>query len=498
MLRSSRLVRVLVCAVGAGALSCSDNTVTGPTGATLRIIAGAGISDTVTALPSQALVVEVRGPDGKPATGTVVRFLSLPIDATHPYTLGVLVSSPTSTFFTGFDGEHADARGRATTLLQFGGVTGNARVAIQVPEFNLADTVPYTVHPGAAVGMAVFPRDTVLYRGASMQSRAAAVDRFGNSRSDPVTYGPASGGITISATGAVAAGSNVGRAWFVAHAAGAQDTGWVSIVPAGMIAAYDYPSSYGDTAGLVVVNLDGSGYHRLSVGVTQYGASPVWSPAGDRIVYDVPANGGAEQLFATSLGGGGALFLQSPPTALLAGTWPSFSHDGAHVFFSGLATGEGNFSLWQADADGHNAVQVGRNVGCCGIDWRSSPSPDGTRLAFITGDLGGTSIRVWNVVADTEESWSVTGQSPRWSPTGGTIAYTTVYGGPLHMVNADGTNSLVLTPNRSYAEGALGWSPDGQWLIARGPATLELVNPTTGAFLPLGWATNLWYPAWRP
>src|SRR5258708_18821971 len=165
MLRSSRFVRALALVVAGAALSCSDNTVTGPTGATLRIIAGAGIIDTVTAQPSQALVVEVRGPDGSPATGTTVRFLSLPIDTTHRYSLGVLVSPPTSTFFGGFDGEHADARGHATTLLQFGGVTGNARVAIQVPEFNLDDTVRYTVRPGAAVGMAVSPRHTALHRG---------------------------------------------------------------------------------------------------------------------------------------------------------------------------------------------------------------------------------------------------------------------------------------------------------------------------------------------
>src|SRR5258708_8784515 len=102
MLRSSRFVRALALVVAGAALSCSDNTVTGPTGATLRIIAGAGIIDTVTAQPSQALVVEVRGPDASPATGTTVRFLSLPIDTTHRYSLGVLVSSPTSTFFGGF------------------------------------------------------------------------------------------------------------------------------------------------------------------------------------------------------------------------------------------------------------------------------------------------------------------------------------------------------------------------------------------------------------
>src|SRR5258708_26543662 len=104
MLRSSRFVRALALVVAGAALSCSDNTVTGPSGATLRIIAGAGIIDTVTAQPSQALVVEVRGPDGQPATGTTVRFLFLPIDTTNRYSSGVLFSSPTSTLFTYFAG----------------------------------------------------------------------------------------------------------------------------------------------------------------------------------------------------------------------------------------------------------------------------------------------------------------------------------------------------------------------------------------------------------
>src|SRR2546430_2087236 len=54
--------------------ACGDHgTGTGPGGSSLQLLYGDGATDTVLSVPAQALVVEVRGENGVPVPGTVVR-----------------------------------------------------------------------------------------------------------------------------------------------------------------------------------------------------------------------------------------------------------------------------------------------------------------------------------------------------------------------------------------------------------------------------------------
>jgi hypothetical protein len=68
-------------ALGIVLSSCSDGT--GPEGATVRIVAGSGVTDTIDARPAQALVVEVRDAGGQLVSGHVVRYESVPISPTQ-------------------------------------------------------------------------------------------------------------------------------------------------------------------------------------------------------------------------------------------------------------------------------------------------------------------------------------------------------------------------------------------------------------------------------
>src|SRR6266566_2919773 len=60
--------------------ACGDNGA-GPAPTGLRLVNGNGATDTIQSTPAQALVVEVRSETGALASGTVVRFQSLPIDS---------------------------------------------------------------------------------------------------------------------------------------------------------------------------------------------------------------------------------------------------------------------------------------------------------------------------------------------------------------------------------------------------------------------------------
>jgi hypothetical protein len=486
------LCRIRSLALAAIASGCGDNG-TGPSGGVLRFVAGTQDTDTVLARPIQALVVEVRDPAGPVATGAVVRFQGLRSDTTRPFELTMLVGSLSSTFFSGFATDTVDSRGRASVLIQFGTVAGRGRIEVSVPEFGVVDTADYTVLPGQPTDVSAFPRDTALYVGAIFQARGAVVDRWGNPRSDPVTYSGATPAISVTAGGRVTAGA-VGRAHYVVRGGGLTDTGWVSVVPLGTLAAVWTDPTFGRPPQLVVTNLDGSGFRMLTP--TDGGGALSWTPDGSKVVFGGAVNG-TIRLETMDLAGTVARLIVTPPSTLVTEAWPQYSPDGNFVFFSGIATGAYNFSLWQVASDGSGASQLYSDPS--GIAWRCSASPDGTRLAFVNASSSPSGIQVYTLAAQSVSSWSVVGQTPRWSPRGEQIAFVQPYGGALYVMDSNGQNVRQVSPaQRSYEEGSLGWSPDGAWLVARGPQGLELINVSSGLTLPLGFASTLLVPAWKP
>ena len=99
----------------------------------------------------------------------------------------------------------------------------------------------------------------------------------------------------------------------------------------------------------------------------------------------------------------------------------------------------------------------------------------------------GPQIKVFDYTTRTVSAWSVAGNYPAWSPDGTQIAYAQQYGGPLHIINADGTNQRAITGSGSYSESAAAWSPDSKWLIAQNVASgsLDIIEVATGNVLPL-------------
>jgi hypothetical protein len=487
--------------VGLVLAGCVDSVGPEPEGpGGLRIIAGADLTDTVLAIPTQGLVVEVRDQRGTPMSGVVVRFTSLTRDTAGFAMSTVYVGSADSPFFGSFASETTNDRGRATVRIQLGTIAGPGGVVVAVPELGVEDTARYTILPGAIAAVRAAPEDTAVYTGASYQLRAAAVDRFGNPRGDAVTFIVGSGPATVDSGGLVTAGE-IGRASVLARSGEVAATAWVSVVPRGTIAALRSSPSFGDSTGLVMVNLDGSGYRwlaRVEANIL-YEPAPRWAPSGAEVIYATaafPTN--PTRLYAVSLSGAVRRAISPQPAELFQEAWPHYSRDGSWIYFSGQTAGT-NFALWRAAADGSGAVRIGSDVGSFGLEWRPTPSPDGTRVAFVTFGASGAEIRVLDLATGTNSSWSVPGQTPRWSPTAESIAFVQQFGGPLNVMSADGSGvRRVSAPGGAYAEGSFDWSPDGAWIVARGPNVLELINVQTGLTLPLAFTAALSGPAWKP
>jgi Tol biopolymer transport system component len=89
------------------------------------------------------------------------------------------------------------------------------------------------------------------------------------------------------------------------------------------------------------------------------------------------------------------------------------------------------------------------------------------------------------------DSLGVYGEQGQYSPTGDRIAYIQVrpgLEGPLWVMNSDGSAPprQLTSDSRLYGQySGFGWSPDGRFLIARGPDNLELIRVADGLILPL-------------
>lgn len=71
------------------------------------------------------------------------------------------------------------------------------------------------------------------------------------------------------------------------------------------------------------------------------------------------------------------------------------------------------------------------------------------------------------------------------------------YGGRIGLMNADGTNPRLVTTG-SYQEQPFTWSPDSALLLAKSSAgSIDLIDASTGAAIPLKYLGAYYYPAWK-
>src|SRR5690348_862656 len=115
----------------------------------------------------------------------------------------------------------------------------------------------------------------------------------------------------------------------------------------------------------------------LTAAALVLGAPAAAAPGNGRIAY---VTGGS--VYSVNPAGTGAALVHS-------GAFPAFSPDGARIVFSDATPINGALPIMVADADGSNAHQIGSSSNPHAFVW----SPDGTRIAFVTGDgQGGFSI----------------------------------------------------------------------------------------------------------
>jgi hypothetical protein len=477
-------------AAGAGivlafVLSCSDGVGpggSGPPGA--RVVAGADVTDTISAMLSQALVIEVRDEKGRAIPNTLVR-VQQPVTGSPTVRIGRLDASFLSTVMT----DSTDVAGQVAALVQFGDRAGTAELQILVPATLQQLTATYSILPGNPAAVDVQPTDTAIYVGGTVALRGEVRDRRGNVRQEAVSYTLPDADLLVSGTSA--RGEQIGRTMVVARSGALTDTARVSVVPRARIAAVLSSAASQGVPRIVSMELDGSGIQPLFAPPIPTGnfAHPRWSD-GSVVAFIRNAQlWTADQTGVTRV-------LHSGTPAISDGYAPEWSADGQWIYVTQTTDSTG---IWRVRADGQLVEKTKAR-------WPQAraptPSPDGGRLAY-QGDT--PNLLFLDLATGVSTELAVPAQFPRWSPDGQWIAHLD-RASRLYVMRPDGSGRRLLG-NGITAQSNYCWSPDSAWLLyASSRATetnitavgLSLVNVATGEVLPLWYGTaNVIQPSWR-
>lgn len=141
---------------------------------------------------------------------------------------------------------------------------------------------------------------------------------------------------------------------------------------------------------------------------------------------------------------------------------PAWSPDGNWIAFQSYRTKEHH--IYKIDINGENLQKLTTQ----GNNYNPAWSPDGKLIAFYSDQIKRGDVYVME--ADGNRIQQIRNQhaggpnAPAWSPDGEKIAYQiSLQGSGIYTMNADGTNSQRLSPNRIWSYNPA-WSLDGKWI----------------------------------
>ncbi len=441
-------------------------------------LVGSNQTDTVNTTLLQALVARTLPHE-------LVQFQSLP-DSGNLY--GAFVESLAIPDATTLIADSTDANGQAAVVVYLGQIAGRARIIVTVPKYGIADTATFTVQAGHLVAITGIPADTTVYSGGKFVLQGTPVDRFGNRRTDPISFHVLSGPATLSADTVTA--TALGFAYVATTSGSVADTTFISVVPTGRIAVSRSPYIH-------IFNLDGTDSVSILPNIGGVG-NVRWAPDGKSLVYDgmsgcsITAIGNNAPIAVANLSGGAAA-LQLP--TFYYAYYPQYARDGSRIYFTMLNP---NGQFWEGDPKTLAIDSLGLAPD---QDYAPSPSPDGSQLAYFHATLNVTGVlRVLTLSTSAVTDLGVPANQPVWSPVSNQIAYVAAgtCQGQIHIINSDGSGDRRLSPN-TYNSG-FDWSPDGAWIVALNSVTgkIDVINVASGQALPLTFTSGFSSPAWLP
>jgi Tol biopolymer transport system component len=304
-------------------------------------------------------------------------------------------------------------------------------------------------------------------------------------------------------------GAHQTRLTFRASASDASANGDPAWSPdGGKIVFVRTPNAPGTTAGVYVMNADGSGQQRLTDDQT-VNDQPAWSPDGSKIAFrsSRAAGGAASSVYVMSPDGSGQT--QLTPADFSAAENPSWKSDGSQLVFNGVTPWFGN-AVYVIHADRSFPGGVARTNG--GDVSHPAWSPDGEAVVYTRREGENSELLVVNLKGDVPQKLASTPQfdgSPDWQrfvPGAGKISFITRRDGNdevYTMRGSDGGDQRRLTTDAPH-ETAHAWSPDGTRLafVRERDDNLYIINadgtnltrPTNNDFQHIAITSLSWSP----
>ncbi|SFM75077.1 Tol-Pal system beta propeller repeat protein TolB [Thermodesulforhabdus norvegica] len=211
---------------------------------------------------------------------------------------------------------------------------------------------------------------------------------------------------------------------------------------------------------LYVVDFDGSNPLLLTP-EEKLVLSPSWSPDGNLIAYTAYRSEKTMGISLLSVFTGAVRTVYESSGVIAA---PRF-HPSQPLLAVSLSA-EDNPDIYIMDASTGRIIK--KAVGGWAIELPGSWSPDGKKIAYVSGETGSPQIYIVDVETGRRSRLTFYGNyntSPAWSPDGSWIAYSGRTDGHHHifLIRPDGTDLIQLTSGNHNDEAPV-WSPDGRMI----------------------------------
>ncbi|WP_120716482.1 amidohydrolase family protein [Tsuneonella amylolytica] len=231
-----------------------------------------------------------------------------------------------------------------------------------------------------------------------------------------------------------------------------------------------FTSDRGGGDNVWLMNTDGSGKVQVTEESFRLLNQPNWSPDGRYIVakkhFTTQRSAGTGEVWLYSVAGGSGVKLVARPSEAFQKEQgePIFSPDGKRIYYTKAISAGNTFAYAQDSLQGAFEIEsfdlatgeTRSEVGGFGGAVRPTPSPDGTRIAFIRRDKDQSQLWAKDIAtgvermiygdldADLQETWAVYGFYPNmdWTPDSRSVVFWS--GGKLRRVNADGTGGAEI------------------------------------------------------